>query len=318
MNSNITDSSYIALIVSVFGMLVSVHLGVKSTLRRRDQYSTDKEDGSEDNYNPYDLSDIPLSAQEAHANIALVSRLKPLAQLLQPSEQGELNQLRSRLNYAGMRRVESLELFNSVRAGILLFSLLLIGIMITLKPWSQNLLMGSVVTFSAAYYIPMLWLNARVNARQEAIQRSLPSTLDLLVTCMEAGLNLEGALDRVSRETSESDPELSDEFRVILRELNAGLSVSATFKKFADRVRGDDLKNLSNVIIQSLTLGSSLGRALREYAATARRRREFKLEEDAGKVAAKLTLPLTVCLLPSSMIAMLAPAIVTISGSLGK
>ena len=153
--------------------------------------------------------------------------------------------------------------------------------------------------------------------RQEAIQRSLPPTLDLLVTCMEAGLNLEGALDRVSREMLVSDPELSEEFQVILRELGAGLSVSAAFKKFASRVKGDDLKNLSNVIIQSVTLGSSLGRALREYASTARRRREFKLEEEAGKVAAKLTLPLTVCLLPSSMIAMLAPAIVTISSALG-
>ena len=318
MQLDLSNSSQLALLVSIFGMVITVHLGIKSSLRRRAERLSYEEEGDEAGYNPYDLSDIPLSAQEAHANIALVNRLKPLAQLLQPSEQGELNRLRMQLSYAGMRRSESLELFNSVRAGVLLFSLLLIGIMLTLKPMSQGLMMSAVLTFAGAYYLPMLWLGSKVSARQEAIQRSLPPTLDLLVTCMEAGLNLEGALDRVSREMSTSDPELSEEFRVILRELNAGLSVSAAFKKFADRVQGDDLKNLSNVIIQSVTLGSSLGRALREYAATARRRREFKLEEEAGKVAAKLTLPLTVCLLPSSMIAMLAPAIVTISSALGK
>ncbi len=311
------DTTLIALTVSVLGMIFTVHLGIKTIIKRRQDQRVVNEEQLED-YNPYDLSSVPLNAQESHSNLALVQRLKPFAQMLQPSDQVELNDLKMRLNYAGMRRNEDFELFNAVRSGILLFSLLLIVLMMTLNPMSNKLLMWLVMTFAGAYYLPLFWLSSKVNARQEAIQRSLPPTLDLLVTCMEAGLNLEGALERVSREMITSDPELSEEFQVILRELNAGLSVSAAFKKFANRVRADDLKNLSNVIIQSVTLGSSLGRALREYAATARRRREFKLEEDAGKVAARLTLPLTVCLLPSSMIAMLAPAIVTISNALGR
>ena len=311
------DSTLVALGVSVLGMIITVHLGVKTVIKRRqDQKAADHD--LEDDDNPYDLSNVPLNSQEAHSNLALVKRLKPLAQMLQPSDQVELNELKQRLNYAGMRRNEDFELFNAVRSGILLFSLLIIALLMTLNPMSNKLLLWLVMTFAGAYYLPIFWLSSKVNTRQEAIQRSLPPTLDLLVTCMEAGLNLEGALERVSREMLASDPELSEELQVILRELNAGLNVSVAFKKFANRVQGDDLKNLSNVIIQSVTLGSSLGRALREYAATARRRREFKLEEEAGKVAAKLTLPLTVCLLPSSMIAMLAPAIVTISNALGR
>ena len=311
------DSTLVALGVSVLGMIITVHLGVKTVIKRRQDQKASGHD-LEDDDNPYDLSNVPLNSQEAHSNLALIKHLKPLAQMLQPSDQVELNELKQRLNYAGMRRNEDFELFNAVRSGILLFSLLIIALLMTLNPMSNKLLLWLVMTFAGAYYLPIFWLSSKVNARQEAIQRSLPPTLDLLVTCMEAGLNLEGALERVSREMLASDPELSEELQVILRELNAGLNVSAAFKKFANRVQGDDLKNLSNVIIQSVTLGSSLGRALREYAATARRRREFKLEEEAGKVAAKLTLPLTVCLLPSSMIAMLAPAIVTISNALGR
>lgn len=312
------DTANIALGVSIFGLFMTIHLGVKSVLKRRQALEDSLNESSDSVYNPYDLSDIPLSAQERHSNLALLQRLKPLAQFLQPGDQVELNELKQRLNYAGLRRNEQLELFNAVRSAVLLFSLLLIALMMILNPMSKNIMLAVVSTFAGAYYLPLLWLNTKVTERQQAIQRSLPPTLDLLVTCMEAGLNLEGALGRVSKEMLVSDPELSEEFQVILRELNAGLSVSAAFKKFANRVKGDDLKNLSNVIIQSVTLGSSLGRALREYAATARRRREFKLEEEAGKVAAKLTLPLTICLLPSSMIAMLAPAIVTISSALGR
>lgn len=307
----------IALIASSFGLVVSVHLAVKSYLAKREVGAEDHEGSPDDFYNPYDLSDVPMNSNEAHKNLALVQRLSPLAQLLKPGNQVELNELKQKLGYAGFRRPETLELFNAVRAGVLLIGVLLIVIIAMLRPIDRHALLYFVLTFAGAYYLPMWWLKSRVQSRQEAITRSLPPTLDLLVTCMEAGLNLEGALDRVSREMSSSDPELSEELRVILRELDAGLSVSATFKKFANRVAADDLKNLCNVIIQSVTLGSSLGRALREYAAAARRRREFKLEEEAGKVAAKLTLPLTVCLLPSSMIAMLAPAIVTISNALG-
>jgi tight adherence protein C len=312
------DTANLALGVSIFGLFMTIHLGVKSFLKRRQALEDSFHESDDSAYNPYDLSDIPISAQERYSNLALLQRLKPLAQFLQPGDQVELNELKQRLNYAGLRRNEQLELFNAVRSAVLLFSLLLIALIMIFNPMSKNIMLAVVSTFAGAYYLPLMWLNTKVTERQQAIQRSLPPTLDLLVTCMEAGLNLEGALDRVSKEMLVSDPELSEEFQVILRELSAGLSVSAAFKKFANRVKGDDLKNLSNVIIQSVTLGSSLGRALREYAATARRRREFKLEEEAGKVAAKLTLPLTVCLLPSSMIAMLAPAIVTISSALGR
>ena len=311
------NNDMIALIASSFALVITVHLAVRTVLNRRSNSDLDHDSSSDDLYNPYDLSDLPLSAYESN-NIALVQRLSPLAQLLKPTNQAELNELRQRLGHAGLRRPETLELFNAVRAGILLLGVLVIVIMATLKTMNQNMLFYDVLIFAGAYYVPMLWLQSRIKTRQEAITRSLPAMLDLLVTCMEAGLNLEGALDRVSKEMEASDPELSEEMRVILHELDAGLSVSVSFKKFANRMVSNDLKNLSNVIIQSVTLGSSLGRALREYAATARRRREFKLEEDAGKVASKLTLPLTICLLPSSMIAMLAPAIVTISSALGK
>lgn len=297
----------IALIASVVGLIFSVHLAVRAFLDGRAEAVRDEELDE-----VYDLN-LPLSNREAHGNIALAQRLNPLAQLVKPSDPVELNELRLKLGYAGFRRVETLELFNAVRATVLLIMSGIILLLATLLPMSRMAAFYYVILFAIAYYLPMWWLQSKITRRQEAITRSLPATLDLLVTCMEAGLNLEGALDRVSAEMGYSDPELSEELRVILSELGAGLSVSASFKKFASRMVSDDLKNLSNVIIQSVTLGSSLGRALREYASTARRRREFKLEEEAGKVASKLTLPLTVCLLPSSMIAMLAPAIVTIS-----
>jgi len=133
---------------------------------------------------------------------------------------------------------------------------------------------------------------------------------------MEAGLGLEQALARVAAEIGFSDPEMSEELAVVVGEIRAGLSISASFKKLADRVTSDELRNMSNVVIQSAALGASLGPTLREYAASARRRRELALEESAGKVTAGLTLPLTLCLLPSAVIAILGPAVVMVLNSM--
>jgi tight adherence protein C len=129
---------------------------------------------------------------------------------------------------------------------------------------------------------------------------------------MEAGLGLEQALARVAGEIGFSDPEMAEELSVVVGEMRAGLSVGDAFRKLADRVTADEVRNLTNVIVQSATLGAALGRTLREYSASARRRRVLALEESAGKVAAGLTLPLTMCLLPSAILAMLGPAVVII------
>jgi tight adherence protein C len=237
-----------------------------------------------------------------------------LASLLRPKTTEEMSQLRLRLARAGLRSQEAIELFNVARAISLLVGLFLFFVMMVgLGP--SALILGSLV-LGLAFYGPTLWLRVRTNARQEALQRSLPATLDLLVTCMEAGLGLEQAVARVAEEIDFSDPEMSEELSVVIGEMRAGLTTASAFKKLSDRVTSDEVRNLTNVIIQSATLGAALGRTLREYAASARRKRELALEELAGKVTAGLTLPLTLCLLPSAVIAMLGPAVVIVINSL--
>ncbi|MCA9559522.1 MAG: type II secretion system F family protein [Myxococcales bacterium] len=237
-----------------------------------------------------------------------------LASLLRPKTTEEMSQLRLRLARAGLRSQEAIELFNVARAIALLVGLFLFFVMMVgLGP--SALILGSLV-LGLAFYGPTLWLRVRTNARQEALQRSLPATLDLLVTCMEAGLGLEQAVARVAEEIDFSDPEMSEELSVVIGEMRAGLTTASAFKKLSDRVTSDEVRNLTNVIIQSATLGAALGRTLREYASSARRKRELALEELAGKVTAGLTLPLTLCLLPSAVIAMLGPAVVIVINSL--
>ena len=130
------DNAQVALIASALGLVVTTHLGVRSYLARRAEEEPDDEMEGSDYYNPYDLSAMPLHSQEDQRNAALIQRLSPLAQLVKPSNQVELNELRQQLGYAGFRRPESFELFNAVRAGVLLFGILPFG---SNSPLSTNI-----------------------------------------------------------------------------------------------------------------------------------------------------------------------------------
>ena len=292
----------VGLSVGLLGVLISAYLaGLRFAQASRSQEE-------ENLQSEFDSTGGALERSEG--------RLQFIAQLMKPSDREELNQLRRELSWAGMRRAESLELYNAIR-GTLLFSVIgILLLLVVLGFLGGDSLLPISFTLAAGFFGPKVWLRAKINERQEALNHSLPSALDLLVTCMEAGLNLEQALDRVARELQESEPELADEFLMVLQELNAGLSLGAAFRKFSDRVTTDEIKNLCHAIIQASTLGASLGRTLREYSSSARRKRELRLEESAGKVTAKITLPLTLCLLPSAMLAMMAPAVVSIVESL--
>lgn len=255
------------------------------------------------------------AAEDAHAQDRRGRGMSALAGALRPKTVDELSELRRQLARAGMRNPEAIDRFAAMRITSLLgASAFFVLLLITAGPGGGLLIFGALLG-GLGLYGPNLWLRLKTSSRQEKLARSLPPTLDLLVTCMEAGLNLEQAMDRVAQETGYSDPEMAEELSVVVAELRAGLSLGAAFRKLGDRITSDEMRNLTNIIIQSASMGASLGRTLREYASSARRRRELGLEESAGKVTAGLTLPLTLCLLPSIILFMLGPAVVIIARS---
>src|SRR4051794_29671913 len=70
-----------------------------------------------------------------------------------------------------------------------------------------------------SYKAPDIWLKNKVNKRSNAIRKGLPDALDLLVICAEAGLTVDAAFGRVSRELGKAYPELGDEFGLTAIEL---------------------------------------------------------------------------------------------------
>jgi tight adherence protein C len=248
---------------------------------------------------------------------SLVERIAPLGGVLRPKDQGELDSLRARLAAAGMRDPSALDLYLAIRV-MALFGGLLLGMLLGLRadePLAGFLL--ALIFIALGVVGPSFWLDARARERRAQIEISLSGAVDLLVTCIDAGLSLEGALARVGDELGHSSPVLADEFMVVVRELEAGVPVATAVRRMGKRVGLEELDTLCAVVGQASQLGARVGQTLRDYAATSRKRRMAELDERAGKIGAALTLPLAVCLLPASLLVMLGPAIIVVLRTLG-
>src|SRR5206468_3664168 len=102
--------------------------------------------------------------------------------------------------------------------------------------------------------------------RVQELTTALPDTLDLMVTCLEAGLGLNAAIARIGEERSGINDALGREFAQVAFELRSGRTREDALRGLGDRNGVEDLKALAGLIIQSDRLGASMAQTLRSHA----------------------------------------------------
>jgi tight adherence protein C len=163
--------------------------------------------------------------------------------------------------------------------------------------------------------LPFIWLRRRVRSRQTLIWRGLPDAFDLMTTCVEAGLGLDAAFQKV---TEKLEGPVAKEFAEMLREVAMGKARRDALRDMGDRTGVGDLQAFANMIIQAEELGTSLGTALRAQAADMRRRRRQRAEEEARRAPAKMVFPLVFFILPSLFIVILGPVAIELFKTFGQ
>ncbi len=156
----------------------------------------------------------------------------------------------------------------------------------------------------------------RVQKRRENIQRSIPNVLDLIIVCVEAGLSLNAAIQRISKEMRDTYPELSGELSILNQEFFLGLSRAEAFRNLALRTGVDELRSLATVLLQSDKLGTSIAEVLRVQADILRTKRRQRAMEDAQKMPIKLLFPLIFFIFPALLVVILGPAAISLYRSL--
>jgi len=259
------------------------------------------------------LRDLRSRALAARPNLdpdapsPLAGLLATLGGFLPTSDSNEA--LQSGLVRAGIRNPGASQVF----LGTKFVGAVVIGIgwivvnFIMARPIGSVAFSGAIAAV-VGFYLPTVWLYMKGSARQGQIQVALPDALDLLVVCVEAGLGLNAAIERVGREIAIASPALSDELLLVGQEIRAGLTRSDALRRLARRTGVDDLYSLTAMLIQADKLGTSIAQSLRAHAESMRTKRRQRAEQTARKAGIKLAFPLVFLIFPALLIVILGPA----------
>lgn len=154
--------------------------------------------------------------------------------------------------------------------------------------------------------VPSMELTAAIERRRARIRKSLPDTLDLLVTTVEAGLGFEAALTRVVQ--GRADP-LSEEIRLALTRMRYGQTRGEALRDLGRRTGVEDVQRFAAAVAQADEMGSSIGGVLRAQSQLLRRLRILRTEEAAAKVPVKMLFPMVLFILPGLFLMVLGPAV---------
>lgn len=223
------------------------------------------------------------------------------------------NKIEKQLKMAGYRGASATRVYTMIRIAMVF---ILPGIYLTLAVFSSEppdmIRMYVFCTILAAMglYLPNLFIRAKADRRKNEIVNGFPDSLDLILVCVEAGLGLEAALDRVGREISRSYPLISSLLIETTLMMRAGASREMALRQLADGSGVDEIRSFSTLLIQSDKLGTSIASTLRVYASEMREARRLRAEERAHRIPVLISIPLVACMLPTMIGVLVLPAAV--------
>jgi tight adherence protein C len=250
----------------------------------------------------------------------LVNMLGPLGRLLMPSAGKERSRIDRMLYLAGLRTETTATAFFGVKGALaILFPVLWYWASRSLPDLTGfHVLIGIVAGVFLGMVLPNAWLERKVAARQRLLRNGFPDALDLLVICVESGLGLAAAIERVSDELRFSHPDLARELAVVNVEMRAGVDREKALRNLSERTGLPDIRGLVSLLIQTLRFGTSVADTLRVYAEEFRDQRTQAAEEQAAKIGTKLIFPLILCMFPAFFVITIGPVIVRILVMFGK
>ena len=160
----------------------------------------------------------------------------------------------------------------------------------------------------AGYYAPGVYLSNKAAKRRESIMLAFPDALDLLLICVEAGMSIEAAFQKVAGEIGNSSIDLAEEFSLTTAELAFLQERRLAYENLAMRTNHPGVKSVATALVQAERYGTPLGQALRVMAKENRDMRMSAAEKKAAALPAKLTVPMILFFLPVLFLVIMGPA----------
>lgn len=241
----------------------------------------------------------------------IAGAMRPVERFVMPKG-AERENTQQQLQFAGYRSASVVSTFYGIKLAV--SAAMLLGWLLVAK-FLPNISSGRVIflALTASFIgmlLPGIWLDRRVKVRHKLLRNGFPDALDLLTVCVESGLGLTQALQRVADELDVSHPELASEIAQVTAQMRAGVDREVALRGLATRTGLDDVRGLVSLLAQTLRFGTGISEALRVYSEDFRDRRMQRAEEAAAKIGTKLIFPLVLCLFPSFFVVAIGPAVI--------
>lgn len=168
--------------------------------------------------------------------------------------------------------------------------------------------------FVLGFYLPNVILKNQIKRRQDSIRRSWSDALDLLLICVESGMAIEPAMQRVAKEIGNSSVPLAEELALTVAELSYLQDRRKAFENLGKRTGMGTVRSVVTSLIQAERYGTPLGTALRVLAQENRDTRMSEAERKAAALPPKLTVPMILFFLPVIFVVVLAPSAIMVAG----
>lgn len=176
---------------------------------------------------------------------------------------------------------------------------LLVLAVLTDLPGLQRLV-WALMAAGAFAVLPRRQLALLGRRRRQDMLRELPFLLDMTTLCVEAGLNLQAALQQAVRHGPPGP--LRDELQRVLDEIRTGMPRTQALARMAQRVGLEAVAHLVAALVHAEQTGSSLAPLLRAQSDQRRAERFLRAEELALKAPVKMLFPLVSCIFPCTFL----------------
>ncbi|RWC48709.1 MAG: type II secretion system F family protein [Mesorhizobium sp.] len=258
-----------------------------------------------------------LSAQQELKKISAQRPVDAYFRALE-KERGEPNALEAKLFRAGFHQssapiIYTLSRLAAVCVGFLAMYALLSRVLPPQLP-SLVAFAGSALFGLACMVVPSIALDRFENGQKQIYRRGFPDFMDMMITCADAGMSLEAAVERVGTELAGTHKWLGIQLAIMNLQLRAGKPLREALRELSDRIGLEEARALAVLFRQSEELGTSLTDALRVYSDEMRSQRIFRAEERANALPVKMMIPLGLCIFPVVMMVVMLPVLIRMKG----
>jgi len=249
-------------------------------------------------------------------NAAPSGAIKEIVENLKLLEVFDAEAAGKKLMMAGFRGQGPVFTFMAARLGLPFVLAIIVGVYVYLLDGfdldSFSRLLVTAAAFLCGFYLPNIYVANAVKKRQQKIKLAWPDALDLLLICVESGMSIEAAFQKVGDEVGPNCAELAEELGLTTAELSYLQERKRAYINLAERTGLEPVKAVSTALVQSEKYGTPLGQSLRVMAKESREMRMQEAERKAAALPPKLTVPMIGFFLPVLFAVILGPAIMQV------